>query len=53
MTIRVEIEDESVVFYRETIQVPREWVFAPGMVTPGMRPVAEALVAAQEGGVSR
>jgi hypothetical protein len=42
--VTVTLEDESGVFFDETIEIPREELIAPGMATPGMKSVAEALL---------
>ena len=39
----VTVEDETGVFFRQQLQFPREQLIAPGMATPGMGPISEAL----------
>lgn len=44
--VTVTLEDDFGVFFKETLEIPRDQLVAPGMATAGMKTVAEALLKA-------
>lgn len=46
--VTVTLEDDYGVFFKETIEIPREQLVSPGMATPGILTVAKALLAASQ-----